>query len=282
VLKAISMASRYSVIQYVPNPIADERVNIGVLAFDDEVVRVHFLQSWNRVEHFSNEDISFLRDFAKQMEESAARGLLFPGDQEKDVPKLERLIKVSRGWMNSIQFTAPCGSLTDVDSLLEDVVSTYLVDILTSRSKKQSPRDRQVAAKIAVSTVKNVLKARIGERGRDYIKTSLTGDKDDHKLDAVVANGRPYLAVHGLSFEVHSPSSVMGALSFSITDVMSSSKELPFGILALPPRETLENFSELMSVYDRAIAKYADWGAVILKEDELEAWTNQTLAEANL
>jgi Protein of unknown function (DUF3037) len=28
------MASRYSIIQYVPNPIADERINIGVLAFE--------------------------------------------------------------------------------------------------------------------------------------------------------------------------------------------------------------------------------------------------------
>ncbi|MGL4618228.1 MAG: DUF3037 domain-containing protein [Chroococcidiopsis sp.] len=29
------MASRYSIVQYVPNPITDERINIGVVAFDD-------------------------------------------------------------------------------------------------------------------------------------------------------------------------------------------------------------------------------------------------------
>ncbi|MBD2294685.1 DUF3037 domain-containing protein [Anabaena sphaerica FACHB-251] len=28
------MASKYSVIQYVPDPIADQRINIGVIAFD--------------------------------------------------------------------------------------------------------------------------------------------------------------------------------------------------------------------------------------------------------
>jgi hypothetical protein len=56
------MTSRYSVIQCISNPIADERINIGVFAFDDETVRVHFLSRWDRVRCFGiSEDISFLR-----------------------------------------------------------------------------------------------------------------------------------------------------------------------------------------------------------------------------
>jgi len=278
-LKALSMVSRYSVIQYVPNPIADERVNIGVLVFNDQVVRVHFLHNWKRVKHFGNEDISFLREFSEQMQESAARDLLFPGDQPEDKPKHERLTKIARGWINSIQFTEPCGSLADVDSLLEDLAETYLVDTLP---RKLSLRDRQVASKIANTTVKIVLNKRMPEEAQNYFKTSLTGKHDGHKLDAVVANGRPYLAVHALSFEVHSPKSVIDALSWAIVDVKSSCEDLPFGVLALLPNPESDDFSELMSNYDHAVAKYSDWGAVILKEDELEGWTNQTLAKANL
>jgi Protein of unknown function (DUF3037) len=46
------MVSRYSVIRYVPNPSADERINIGVLVSDEQEVRVRFLQNWERVRCF--------------------------------------------------------------------------------------------------------------------------------------------------------------------------------------------------------------------------------------
>jgi len=51
------MVSRYSIVQYVPNPIADQRINIGVLAFDDNRVCVRFLSNWERVKRFGMEDI---------------------------------------------------------------------------------------------------------------------------------------------------------------------------------------------------------------------------------
>ena len=66
------MVSRYSIIQYVPNPIADERMNIGVLAFDNENVRVQFLRNWSRVHDFGGENIRFLRDFAKKCDLSVS------------------------------------------------------------------------------------------------------------------------------------------------------------------------------------------------------------------
>lgn len=55
------MASRYSIVQYVPNPITDEWINIGVVAFDDNDVRVQFVNNWGRVQAFGREDINFLR-----------------------------------------------------------------------------------------------------------------------------------------------------------------------------------------------------------------------------
>jgi len=39
------MASYYSIIQYVPNPIANERINIGVLIFDEKEIKVNFLEN---------------------------------------------------------------------------------------------------------------------------------------------------------------------------------------------------------------------------------------------
>jgi hypothetical protein len=138
------MASRYSVIQYVPNPIADERINIGVLVFDEQEVRVHFLQNWERVRHFGlPEDIDLLKNFAHEMEEVTKEGFLFPGDRSDDEsPAHERLMKVVRGWMNSVQFTEPRRSLASVDQLLDDVAQTYLLEL---SEKEQKLRDRQYA-----------------------------------------------------------------------------------------------------------------------------------------
>jgi Protein of unknown function (DUF3037) len=125
------MASRYSVIQYVPNPIADERINIGVLVFDEQDVRVRFLQNWERVRNFGmSEDIDLLKNFAHEMQEVTKKGLLFPGDYPSDLPAHERLMKVAYGWMNGIQVTEPLGSLASVDQLLEDMTQTYLLEPL--------------------------------------------------------------------------------------------------------------------------------------------------------
>lgn len=96
------MASKYSVIQYVPDPIADERINIGVLAFDHDQVCVKFLQSWERVRNFSRTDISFLHDFAQRMQESAEFGLLFPGDKPNNTPSHERLTKLALSNINNV------------------------------------------------------------------------------------------------------------------------------------------------------------------------------------
>jgi Protein of unknown function (DUF3037) len=125
------MASRYSVIQYVPNPNADERINIGVLVSDEQDVRVRFLQNWERVRNFRmSEDIDLLKNLAHKMQEFTKKELLFPGDYPSDLPAHERLMKVARGWMNSIQFTEPCDSLASVDQLLEDKAQTYLLEPL--------------------------------------------------------------------------------------------------------------------------------------------------------
>jgi hypothetical protein len=128
------MTSWYSVIQYVPNPIAGELINIGLLVSDEQEVRVHFLQNWERVRCFGmSEDIDLLKNFAHKVQEGTKEGLLFPGDHPSDLPAHERLVNVARGWMNGIQciqFTEPCSSLASVDQLLEAMAQTYLLEPL--------------------------------------------------------------------------------------------------------------------------------------------------------
>ena len=133
------MTSYYSIIQYVPNPVANERINIGVIIFDDKEIKVKFLKNWNRVKNFCMGDITFLRDFESQIQKAVSQGLLFPGDSLLDQPRQEQLQRVSENWMNSVQFTEPNFSLKSVDKLLEDSIKKYLIEPVPSRSLEKLP-----------------------------------------------------------------------------------------------------------------------------------------------
>ena len=286
------MASRYSIIQYVPNPIADERINIGVVAFDDNDVRVQFVNNWGRVQAFGGEDINFLRDFAKRMNKAAEEGLLFPGDRPNDTPKHERLKKIARGWMNSIQFTESRGSLEDVESLLEDIAQTYLVNVesllediaqtylVNNVVSQKTKRNRQYAAKVTVSQIRNTL---LSYNDRPALKEMLhndflvKGSHKEHKFDAVVANGQTYFAAHGISFEVHIPESLQDSISWMISDVKEFDSKLPIGIVALPPQQECPDFNKLNEIYQKTISTYRSLGAEVLQENEVQPWASQTI-----
>ena len=278
------MASRYSVIQYVPNPIADERINIGVIVFDEEIIKVHFLRSWERIKYFGREDIKFLRVFAYRMGQASKNGLLFPNDDPNNgQSRVDRLHKVSRGWINSIQFTEPRGSLENVDSLFEDAINTYLVDEIPVQ---QNMRDRQSAKKIVTSGVRNVLRERLGKRGSEFLKKDadaiVKGVSDSHNFDVLVANGRPYLAAHGVSFEIRTHKETLDALSWWIKDVKELDGSFPLAIVTLPPKPESLDYSRLFDTYNHTKETYTNLGASVLGEEDFPTWTDRILEKVDL
>src|SRR5689334_1355465 len=109
------MPSYYSVLQFVPDAIADERVNIGVLVAEDgQPVMMQFLKKWDRVSKFGGVDVTFLRDFAKRLEIQQHETLgLKPWT-------MDDLKRVSADWTNSLQFTSVRASLKPAKVLLEE------------------------------------------------------------------------------------------------------------------------------------------------------------------
>jgi hypothetical protein len=275
------MASKYSIVQYVPNPIADERINIGAVTFDDDNVCVRFLTNWERVRCFGMEDIDFLKDFAKRMNEAASSGLLFPGDKPDGTPKHERLTRIARGWINSIQFTEPRGSLDNADSLIEDIAYSYLVDTTPQKPKF---RDRQAAARVATSQIRKVLKQRVKSEAKELLKTnySIPGNHTKHDFDVVVANGQPYFAAHGISFEVHIPKTLQNSVSWMITDVKACNPDFPLAIVVLPPKQDAPDYEQLERIYQQNSSTYLDLGASVLAENEVEPWVSQRLTSMHI
>src|SRR6266571_3423111 len=54
------MPTTYTVVQYVPDPIADERLNVGVIAVSGGRARSRFLTNWLRAERFGNARVRVL------------------------------------------------------------------------------------------------------------------------------------------------------------------------------------------------------------------------------
>ncbi len=274
------MPSHYSVIQYVPDPIADERINVGILLFDDKTVATVFLNLWDRVRCFAMEDIHFLRLFEERMMRATSAGLLFPGDQENGQSRCERLRQVSGSWMNSIQFTEPRGSLASIEQLYEDLPPQFLKEPLVKQKRKL--RDRQGAARLARMSIQNVLKRQFKlKEVRDFLDPThvLMGHHQSHHFDATVMHGQPYLAAHGISYEVDSPDATTDSVAWMIADVRQgkANPNVPLGILMLPPQPNTFDRSSLQKKYEQKKKIYQDMGAIVLGENELEGWTIEQL-----
>ncbi len=280
------MTSKYSVIQYVPDPIADERINIGVLAFDDQDVRVEFLHHWDRVRCFSKTDTSFLHDFAKQMKESAESGLLFPSDKaNNEIPPHERLESFALESMNSIQFTQPRASMRDVESLIENITAKFLVD---KPKVKSNGRDRQYAARVTTSKIRQAFNEYFStnnKKWKDYFKHDLSGQKGKHEFDVVVANGTPHLAAHGISFEVQVNQLLIDSVYWRVGDIKEQMPDFPIAVIALPPKHDLierQDRKRLENLYQKSTEILRGMNTQVLDESEVEPWAKKTLRNTSL
>ena len=112
------MTARYTVVQYVPDPMAGERINFGVITWDDEAICSRFVTDWRHVRSFGKEDIGFLRDFVDAVAGATSKQLGLPAIGETEELDSSRLEKMIGTWGYSIQFAEPRGSTKNAEALL--------------------------------------------------------------------------------------------------------------------------------------------------------------------
>jgi len=97
--------SYYTIIQVVPDPLTDERINVGVIAFDDDGHIEHrVLNNWNRVKAFAGAaNVNPVT--------TSVHGIF----DEALTPDVIR--SMTTEWRHSVQLTTPRGSLANVKSL---------------------------------------------------------------------------------------------------------------------------------------------------------------------
>lgn len=251
------MPAYYSLVQYVPDLVRRERVNIGIVVFNEERMKSHFIENWNRIRQFGG-CVPALQDVAKQIEQMS----------------LEVLRNTIESWQHSIQFTAPAASLLDLDSLLIDMTQRCLID---PEQQERSYRNRQQAVAITKNSLANALREVIGKAAVKLLKAhfAMSGSLDRHEYDIALVNGQPLLAANSLSFETPDRKEIVKvshATAWSIEDIKRRDSSFRLAIIALPPKQPSE-------VYDRAVNTFKSLGAEIVVEDELEAWSFQVATQ---
>jgi hypothetical protein len=259
------MSSRYSVIQYVPDTIADERINIGVVAYGGGAIFVRSLQDWQRVRNFVGHDPGLLRDFLFRLQEPARGG-------HADAPlTVEQIETMASEWTESIQLTPPRASLKAPHELIGDLVRMFLRH---PEEKGVSYRTHQDAVILLRTQVRNVLRNSLAPGADEKLvrpSRQVDGRREPHELDIVVGDGAPYFGAQALSFEMARSgpiSRAIDATAYKLIDIKQLNPDFPVALLALPPRKGDKTTDQ----YERAQRIFETVDTPVLTELELPDW----------
>lgn len=272
------MMSFYTVIQYIPNPVIGERVNIGVIVYSQGKVLVQFLHNWKRAQTFAKRDLSFLKDFASNIEQAAIQPQLphTPGEWQLSETTIGKMIA---SWKGVIQLTEVGGGRIEIHELLARVSSEFLVQ---PAQVAKTYRDKRSAVAIAAQSIETALKSHLPQQDvKSLIKRDepVSGTVMPQEFDVVAKNGRVYFAAQGLSFQIqdkkHLPDQIR-LLTLAISDVHKHQKDLPVGVVVLPPLRDDEAFD----FYEKAEKRLISVGASVISEDDALTWANRAVRES--
>ena len=151
---------------------------------------------WQRVRNFGGEDISFLHDFSREVEDRQTN--LLPSAPVWDE---EMLAKIAGRWKNSIQLSEPRSSLQSPEALLREVSERYLREPLLYRKRH---RTKRYAVAAGFEALENALFETYSISPGTLLKrgTPLQGRFDNNiPFDIVMENGKPLLGAEALSFD---------------------------------------------------------------------------------
>jgi len=265
----------YSIIQYVPDPTRNERMNVGVVVTDEvgAVGRAKFVRDWGRARLFGKEDVSFLRDFAHALsQELQAQLPLLSSVTRWDLGHLQ---KFSLEWRNSIQISEPRASTLNPERLLEDVYEKFVKEL---PPRRHAFRDKRAAAGLARTAIKRAVEDRYGKpQSASLVKSHvwINGNLDEHEFDVVIQNHIPLVAARGLSFEVPESPELerdVDALAWAIDDIRRTSDKPKLGVIALPPTDKNREYERARKIYEGLKAEF-------VRVDEVDEWAKITVGQ---
>ena len=114
------MISKFSVLQFAPDLIADEKVNVGILCWQKNRIILRVLKDWRRVRSFAGNDAActYIEKLLVGLEEGIAK-IIKPGREEF-------LIRYLGQWVDSLTLTTPRASTLGVVELADQMAKLML------------------------------------------------------------------------------------------------------------------------------------------------------------
>jgi Protein of unknown function (DUF3037) len=279
------MTSFYSVVQYVPDSSADERLNIGLVVVGGETVKVQFLDDWQRARAFGGEDISYLQSFADEISSAASHPQLEPSAENPANWSVDRLREMSETWNGNIQFAVPRPAVIDADRLMA-LMSRRLLRARPVKHRAYPDQREFIAA--ATARVKRKLTEEYGDLASRLVRNRfpVRGRLDEQRWDIVLTKpeelGEVYFATRGISFDGvdradrrHEINNSITNAAWAIDDLRNRDHELPIAIVVTP-------HAEESKAYVRARDIFQGLGVEVLTEQTLDDWAGLAARSAGL
>jgi len=227
------MTSKYAVVQFYPDPASDERLDIGVVAWDEEGAHVVFIESWERAPTISVDEVYLLQDYAQLLQQRLTDRTV-PHLDENTGELAEHLINIP---MPGIRLTPTQSAPGDAPTLAADLAAQLHS---ASGARSERVRDRRIAASHAYRSITGALRKRAPRDAKALIhaRRMLEGKFGRHQFDVVLAADEPFAAVSALSFEVTSQRNLQreaDATAWALDDVHKLRPDLPLAVFVLPP-----------------------------------------------
>ncbi len=236
------MTSKYAVVQFYPDQDSDDRLDVGVIAWDAAGAHVLFIESWERLDSISVEDVRLLQGYADEMR---ARLSDRAGSHLDETGELAGDLIGDPA--SRIRLTPARSVAEDAPTLISSLAAKFHYAPTASTLKA---RDRRTAASHAFKAIVSAARGRRfrGLRPLIHSRRTIDGKFAEHELDVVLAADEPLAAVSGLSFEVKSRRHLqqeVDATAWVLDDLLRLRPHMPLAVFVLPAThpdaETVQN-----------------------------------------
>ncbi|HZD68422.1 MAG TPA: DUF3037 domain-containing protein [Actinomycetes bacterium] len=261
-------AYRFAILRYVPDPVRQEAINVGVVVASAEpsriAVRVLQRREAARLKWLGfDDDIEFLQDLAEEMRASPP----FGSERTWNPETLER---AHREWGGTVRVSEVRAALHDnADRLCEELYARYVANPRTRQPSTY--RDRRAA------------RARVSRALRDRLlgetvqaAPTVQGHFEEHRFDFGLGNGQPLHLVATFSFEVpdkdrFSLQTEVDACAWAISDVRAAEVRVPITVVTIGETQR--------RLLDRAEDMYESLGARLVREPQIDDWARGVSSE---
>ena len=256
------MPAYYSIVQFVPSRVADERINVAVVVYDDQRLVCRTLHHWGRVRTFAGESVEHVRDSVESMLSS---------DLEPD-----DILRSAEAGVSTVQFTRPRASLLPADALLDQIAGAALMDREPQRrvhSKNDVIRAGRVALEREASSHLGT-----GHNLGVVANATIDGKRAGHEADLALKNGRLLLVAQAISFDRSTKRDVqrdVNALAWFLDDLNSVTHPPQRAILVAPPAIAGDRTD-----YVAGTDLFRELNAKVVLRGEIDAWAREAVIEA--